>query len=90
MQGKLKGRMGKLLLGASMLLPLIGAGCAARTRYYGGGYYDSGYRDYHHWDRGDDRYYRDYCQRRYGHYRDWSSLSNRDRDDYWRWRHDHY
>ena len=76
--------LGPALLAAAFVVPMIGAGCAARVRYY-----DVEYRDYHRWDDREDRAYRRYWDERREQYRDWSRLNEREQGDYWKWRHDH-
>ena len=76
--------LGPVLLAAAIVVPLVGAGCAARTRYY-----DVEYRDYHRWDAAEDRAYRRYWAERREQYREWERLNDRERSDYWKWRHDH-
>jgi len=75
---------GPFLLAATMIVPLIGAGCAARVRYY-----DAEYRDYHVWNAAEDRAYHRYWMERHEEYREWSKLNEREQRDYWKWRHDH-
>ena len=71
-----------LLLTAVVLF--FGTGCYTTVRYY-----DAEHRDYHRWNRGEDRYYHLYWEQRHAPYREWTSLSVQDQNDYWRWRHDH-
>jgi len=73
-----------LLLGASIVAPVLTAGCAARVSYY-----DPGYHDYHHWGPGEDRYYRQYLGERHEQYREFNKSSKDQQADYWKWRHDH-
>lgn len=76
--------MASSLLAATMIVPVVSAGCAARVRYY-----DAGYRDYHRWDAREDRAYRRYCDERHERSRDWKEPNERERGDSWKWRHDH-
>jgi hypothetical protein len=75
-----------LLFGFPLVLPLVTMGCAARV-----GVYDPAYRDYHRWDRDEDRAYHDYWRDRHEHeeYRDYNRLNADQQRDYWNWRHDH-
>jgi hypothetical protein len=76
--------MGSFLLAATIIGPVVIAGCAARVRYY-----DADYRDYHRWDAREDRAYHRYWDERRERYRDWKELNEKEQRDYWRWRHDH-
>ena len=73
--------LGSLLLASTMIVPVMVAGCEAGVRYY-----DADHRDYHRWNRGEDRYYRLYWSDRHENYREWTSLNEREQSDYWRWR----
>lgn len=75
---------GPFLLAATMIAPVIGAGCAARVRYY-----DADHGDYHRWDDREDRAYHRYWNERREEYREWTKLNDREQRDYWKWRHDH-
>jgi len=81
---KIRGFVGPFVLAAAMVVPMIGAGCAARVRYY-----DVEYRDYHRWDDAEERAYRAYCVERHVEYREWVKLNEREQREYWKWRHDH-
>jgi hypothetical protein len=76
--------LGSFLIAAATMVPVIGAGCAARVRYY-----DAEYRDYHYWNAGEDRAYHRYWAERHEQYRDWKELNEREQRDYWKWRHEH-
>ena len=71
--------MGSFLLAASIIVPVVTAGCAARVRYY----------DAERWDAREDRACRRYWDQRHERYRDWKELNERERGDYWKCRHDH-
>jgi hypothetical protein len=51
--------------------------------------YDRDHRDYHNWNRDEDRMYREYLEQRHRKYRAFSRLSAKQQREYWRWRHDH-
>lgn len=71
-------------LAAAMIFSMIGAGCAARARYY-----DTYYGVWHSWDRGESRAYQQYWYERGKPYREWTDLNQREQRDYWKWRHEH-
>jgi len=73
-----------LVLGLTFVASIAATGCAVR-------YYDADHRDYHRWDAGEDRAYRDYWRERHEHedYRDYSRLNGDQQRDYWNWRHGH-
>lgn len=75
---------GPLLLSAAMLAPLVGAGCAARVRYY-----DEYHSDYHRWDAGEVRAYRVWLGERHYQWREYDRLNRDEQRDYWNWRHNH-
>lgn len=75
---------GSLVLACAMLAPLMGAGCAARVRYY-----DEYHSDYHRWDDGEIRAYRVWVGERHSDYREYNQLSKDEQRDYWNWRHEH-
>jgi len=76
--------LGPSLLAAAMILLVIGAGCAARVRYY-----DTKYHDYHVWDPGESRAYQQYWYERGKQYREWTDLNEHEQREYWEWRHAH-
>jgi hypothetical protein len=76
--------LSSLLFAGAMMVPVMVAGCEAGVRYY-----DADHRDYHRWNRGEDRYYHLYWSDRHENYREWTSLNEREQGDYWRWRHEH-
>ena len=73
---------------ALMLSATTLASASAMTGCAGGGlYYDSYGHDYHRWNRGEDRYYRQWeSQTRRGHM-DFHSRSPADQHAYWSSRH---
>jgi len=75
---------GLILLAAGCLAAILGAGCAARVRYY-----DDYHRDYHRWNSHEDYEYRIYLNERHEGYRNFRDLDRDRQNDYWRWRHDH-
>ncbi|MGB7283296.1 MAG: hypothetical protein WBE13_13615 [Candidatus Acidiferrum sp.] len=81
---RLKEYLGPLVLSAAMLAPVLTSGCAARATYY-----DSNYRDYHHWDDREDHAYRVWLSDRHYEYRDFKKLNKDQQNDYWNWRHSH-
>jgi hypothetical protein len=81
---RIKGFLGPLVLGASMLAPLLTVGCAEHVRYY-----DDYRADYHPWNDGEVRAYRVWLVERHYEYRDFNRLNREQQRDYWRWRHDH-
>ena len=52
-------------------------------------FYDRDYRDYHRWNRDEDRRYREYLERHHRAYRDFWRLRPGRQREYWRWRHEH-
>jgi hypothetical protein len=73
-----------MLLAAALVVGTAGAGCAGRVRIY-----DTERRDYHPWDRREDRAYHRYWNERHEPYRDYGKLDRDRQNDYWKWRHDH-
>lgn len=73
-----------LVLGFIFFVSMVATGCAVR-------YYDADHRDYHRWDRDEDRAYHDYWRERHEHedYRDYGRLSDDQQREYWNWRHAH-
>ena len=59
-------------------------GCAAGIRVY-----DEPHRDYHRWNRPEERAYRVYLTEQHREYRKFGRLERRDQDEYWAWRHNH-
>lgn len=76
----------KRLTGAFVLATVLaGTGaCIGRVRIY-----DEPSRDYHRWNRAEERAYRAYLAERRREYREFRRLERRDQEEYWRWRHDH-
>ena len=81
---KLQKYISPIVLGIALLAGLAGAGCGVR-------YYDADHRDYHRWDRDEDRNYHVYWDDRHHNepYRDYGKLNADQQRDYWNWRHDH-
>jgi len=52
-------------------------------------FYDRDHRDYHRWDRDEDRRYRAYLAERHQRYLAFQRASRQRRIAYWRWRHEH-
>lgn len=72
-------------LGGSVLLPsTASAQSGVEFRFY-----DRSHRDYHHWNRNEDRYYREYLNERRYRYRSFSHMNKKQQREYWRWRHEH-
>ncbi len=81
---RIKRILGSTLLAVSFLLAVASSGCAGRVRVY-----DGYHRDYHRWDRREDRAYRRYWNDRHQQYRPYNRLNQGEQRDYWNWRHDH-
>ena len=78
-------------LGASALLP---ATASAQDRDHDRQIqerrmYDRNHRDYHNWNRDEDRTYREYLKDHHRRYVDFSRTNKRQQRAYWQWRHDH-
>jgi hypothetical protein len=71
-------------LAGSALLPAPAQAQGVQLRFY-----DRSHRDYHRWDRGEDRRYRMYLQERHRRYRAFQRESRQRQLEYWRWRHEH-
>lgn len=52
-------------------------------------YYDEEHRDYHEWNAGEQRYWREYWSGEHRPYVDWDRASDAQRRAYWHWRHEH-
>ena len=52
-------------------------------------FYDRDHRDYHRWNRGEDRRYRAYLAERHQRYLAFQRASRQRQIAYWRWRHLH-
>jgi hypothetical protein len=76
--------MAPLVLGLTFIASMATIGCAGRV-----GVYDPEYRDYHRWNRDEDRSYNDYWRERHEHeeYREYGRLNEDQQRDYWKWRH---
>ncbi|HZP33823.1 MAG TPA: hypothetical protein VFB23_10725 [Candidatus Acidoferrales bacterium] len=81
---RLRDAAASLVFALTLLACVAGAGCGVR-------YYDADHRDYHRWDRDEDRAYHDYWAERHARdpYRDYGRLDARQQNDYWNWRHGH-
>jgi hypothetical protein len=53
-------------------------------------FYDNDHRDYHRWNRAEDRRYRAYLAERHQRYLAFQRASRQRQIAYWRWRHEHY
>lgn len=71
-----------VLLATALAAPVASTGCAVRARVY-----DPYYHDYHRWDGGEQRSYREYWEGRHENYHNYSKLSDRQKQQYWDWRH---
>lgn len=83
---RMRNYMASLILGSCLVATVALGGCAARV-----GVYDPEYRDYHHWDRDEDRAYHQYWRERHEReeYRDYGRLNAEQQREYWNWRHSH-
>jgi hypothetical protein len=73
-------------LGGSALLPVT---AAAQDREHDRRLYDRTHRDYHNWNRDEDRVYREYLQAHHRRYLAFSRMNKKQQRAYWQWRHDH-
>jgi len=72
-------------LGGSVLIPATAnAQSGVELRFY-----DRSHRDYHHWNRNEDRFYREYLNEHRYRYRAFSHMNKKQQREYWRWRHEH-
>jgi hypothetical protein len=72
-------------LGGSVLLPATArAQSGVELRFY-----DRDHRDYHRWDRDEDRRYRAYLAERHRRYLAFQRASRQRQHAYWQWRHEH-
>jgi hypothetical protein len=70
------------------LITLLLASLLASAGCFGGGQvYDTYRQDYHHWDRGEDRLYRQWEFSNHRHHMGLTHRSARDQRAYWNWRH---
>jgi hypothetical protein len=72
-------------IGGSVLFPtpaLAESGVVIR-------FYDRDHRDYHRWNRVEDRRYRAYLAERHARYLAFRRASRQRQIAYWRWRHEH-
>jgi hypothetical protein len=74
------------LINAVLLAGVLGGSfaCTAGVRVY-----DEPHRDYHRWDRNEDRVYRVYLTDNHREYRDFNRLDKKQQEEYWAWRHSH-
>lgn len=75
--------LSSFVLGVALLLSI---GCAEQHGYR---VYDPYYHDYHHWDRHEDVYYRQWEAEHHRQDRDFHRLDRDDQQAYWNWRHSH-
>ena len=73
-----------LLLGAALISPLVGTGCAAHAGYR---VYDPYYHDYHRWDDHETVYYNQWTTENHRENKDFRKLNKDDQKQYWDWRH---
>ena len=71
-------------LGGSVFLPGTATAQGVDLRFY-----DRSHRDYHHWNRNEDRFYREYLNEHRYRYRSFSHMNKKQQKEYWRWRHEH-
>jgi hypothetical protein len=71
-------------LGGSVLLPVSAQAQGVELRFY-----DRSHRDYHRWNRDEDRLYREYLNEHRRRYRAFSRMNRQQQREYWRWRHEH-
>jgi hypothetical protein len=71
-------------LGGSAVLPATVQAQGVELRFY-----DRSHRDYHRWNRDEDRLYREYLNEHHRRYRVFSRMDRRQQREYWRWRHEH-
>jgi hypothetical protein len=69
-------------LGAAALVPAVALAQPGRI-------YDRSHRDYHQWNGGEDRVYRQYLTDHHRKYRALSRTTRQQQLTYWQWRHDH-
>ena len=51
--------------------------------------FDRDHRDYHNWNRDEDRRYRNYLAEQHRRYRAYARLNKKQQREYWKWHHDH-
>jgi hypothetical protein len=79
------------ILSGLMLASLVIAPLAVRAEDHRGEvrYYDRDGRDYHNWDRNEDRQYRAYLVERHRAYVPFVKIRVRERQEYFHYRHEH-
>ena len=86
----MKRMISSLLFGAALLSPLA---LMADDSHGRNGqeqrYYDRNAKDYHTWNDGEDRAWRQYTTEHHKKYRNFKRASKRDQTDFFKWRHDH-
>jgi hypothetical protein len=70
-------------LGGSALLPAPAQAQGVTVRFY-----DRSHRDYHRWNRDEDRTYRQYLAEHHRRYRAFSRMTREQQREYWSWRHE--
>jgi hypothetical protein len=78
--------LSSLLLGAALVTPLIGTGCAGHAGYR---VYDPYHSDYHRWDDHETVYYNQWVTENHRENRDFRKLDKDEQKQYWDWRHHH-
>lgn len=71
-------------LGGGVLVPATASAQGVELRFY-----DRSHRDYHRWDRDEDRRYRAYLAERHRRYLAFQRANRQRQREYWRWRHEH-
>ena len=74
-------------VGATALIPATAS--AQEHEQHERRVYDRDHRDYHNWNRDEDRAYREYLTQHHRRYREFARLNKKQQLEYWRWRHDH-
>lgn len=72
------------ILAASLTLPVVSIGCAARVNVY-----DEWHHDNHRWDDHEEVVYRAYLTENHRDYHPYKQLSRDEQKNYWDWRHSH-
>lgn len=73
-----------LALSSALAFPILTTGCAEHHYRY----YDSYYHDYHHWNAGEEPYYRQWATDNHRNpNREFRHLDKNDQERYWQWRH---
>ena len=74
--------------GAALLTPVLQAAPAPDRDDRAHGYYDADHRDYHRWNRQEERSWRGYWTSERQPYVNWEHANEEQRRAYWRWRHE--